>query len=63
MNLLENASAGTNVIMVSCGIDGVPTHLKGWGLFLQNWEDQKELTVTIYFAKREEQWYGAEGME
>ena len=29
VNLLENASAGTNVIIVSCGIDGVPADLKG----------------------------------
>ena len=49
----EKASAGTNVILVSCGVDGVPADLQSWRLFLQKWKDQKGLQSEIRFAKDE----------
>lgn len=56
---LEQASPGTKVLIVACGVDGLPADLPGWRQFYEKFQIERGLDITIVFSESSKQWHEA----
>ena len=59
---LENAEKGTQIVLVSLGIDGISCNEPGWNALVKKFQHGKGLKMILLIAEDQSQWHQAKTM-